>query len=130
MLREVGARIVVSDPDWDTLVLDASDKVLTRKFVHQRSDVILNGWCGRQLHRLYVDAGLTDIEVVPITAVLTDFTLADSLLRLKEGVRSLVDTGDVASDDANSWLVQLERDSQHGKFFCAMMVLAVSGRKP
>ena len=125
-----GGRVVVSDPDWDTVVLDASDKLLTRKVVHRICDAILNGWCGRQLHRLYVDAGLTDIEVVPITAVFTDFTLANPLFRFEAGVRSLVDTGDVASDDADYWLAQLERDSESGKFLSAITVFAVSGRKP
>jgi ubiquinone/menaquinone biosynthesis C-methylase UbiE len=125
-----GGRVVVSDPDFDTLVLDASDKVLTRKVVHHISDAVPNGWGGRQLRRLYVDSDLTDIEVVPITAVLTDFTVANSLFGFEEVVRSLVETGDVASDDANSWLAQLERDSECGKFFCAVMGFAVVGQKP
>ena len=97
-----GGRVVVIDPDWDTLVLDASDKVLTRMVVHHRCDAVRNGWCGRQLYRLYVEEGLTDIEVVPISEACTDFTLANSLFRFEDRVRSLVETGEVASGDADS----------------------------
>jgi ubiquinone/menaquinone biosynthesis C-methylase UbiE len=42
-----GGRVVVSDPDADTLVLDASDKVLTRKVVYHFCDAVPNGWSGR-----------------------------------------------------------------------------------
>jgi hypothetical protein len=77
-----------------------------------------------------VDADLTDIKVVPLGIVFTDFTVANSLIGFKEVVSSLIETGDVASDDANSWLAQLERDSECSRFFCAATVFAVSGRKP
>jgi ubiquinone/menaquinone biosynthesis C-methylase UbiE len=59
-----GGRISIFDFDWDTFVIDSSDKPTTRAVVHAFSDGIRNGWIGRQLPRLLRERGMSDINVV------------------------------------------------------------------
>ena len=69
MIRVVrpGGRIVVSDPDYDTSIIDLPDNKLTRRILAFSSDLIRNGWSGRQLYRLFKELGLIDIIVFPVT---------------------------------------------------------------
>ena len=60
-----GGRVVVFDPDYDTLVVDAADKKLTRRIVAFISDSHREGWMGRRLRALAAQSGLVDVTVVP-----------------------------------------------------------------
>ena len=74
-----GGRIVVGEPDWETLVLDAPDRALTRKILHFFCDsVIQQGWIGRQLPGLFKRVGLVEVAVEPQTLVLTDYEQAQA----------------------------------------------------
>jgi SAM-dependent methyltransferase len=73
-------RIVVSEPDWGTLVIDSVDREVTRRFCHYLCDtVVRNGWIGRQLRGLFLEAGLEDIVVFTGTLSLTSYQMADRL---------------------------------------------------
>jgi hypothetical protein len=48
-----GARIVISEPDWETFVVDMPNKPLTRKILNHFCDETQNGWCGRELIRFF-----------------------------------------------------------------------------
>ena len=58
-----GGRIAIFDFDWDTFVIDSSQRELTRQVVLSFSDSMRSGWIGRQMRRLFLDAGLMDVEV-------------------------------------------------------------------
>src|SRR5262249_58091895 len=68
-----GGRLVAIDPDQETLVADLPDVELLRKVKEYRRDRNLcNGSIGRQLPRLFREAGLTDVDCEAATLVLTD----------------------------------------------------------
>jgi ubiquinone/menaquinone biosynthesis C-methylase UbiE len=125
-----GARIVVGEPDWETLIVDAPDKALTRKVLNHNCDSVRNGWCGRQLLRFFKEAGLTDIFVVPRTMVLTDFGLADRFFEFRSAAKELEKAGGLTTGQVSEWLNWLEEANQAGHFFCAVVGFFVSGRKP
>jgi ubiquinone/menaquinone biosynthesis C-methylase UbiE len=125
-----GARIVVLDPDLETQVLAAEDRIVTRKILNFFCDRFRNGWMGRDLFGLFQEAQLTDIAVFTDTAVLTDYAEAEQMLRLRDLVERAQEAGVVSVAEAATWLCQLETASQAGRFFLAFTVFCVSGRKP
>jgi ubiquinone/menaquinone biosynthesis C-methylase UbiE len=58
-----GARIVVAEADFDLIIIDIPDRTLARKMIHLACDRVRQGWMGRQLPKLFSEAGLIDIVV-------------------------------------------------------------------
>lgn len=126
-----GGRIVVLDPDFDTLVIDAKDRALTRRILNFRCDhIVRNGWIGRQLPALFREAQLTEITISADTWLPTDYAIAAQLLRLREHTERAREAGAVSATEAASWLGELEEAGKTGRFFAAMTFFFVSGRKP
>jgi ubiquinone/menaquinone biosynthesis C-methylase UbiE len=125
-----GARVVVFDVDWETLVVDAPDCALTRKLLNFLCDGSGSRWIGRQLRRLFLEAGLTDIGVFAETLMFTDYVQANRVFQLQETAVQAEAAGIVSSREANQWLNDLEQAQQRGSFFAAATGFCVCGRKP
>jgi ubiquinone/menaquinone biosynthesis C-methylase UbiE len=124
-----GAWIVVAEPDWETLLIDAPDQSLMRAFVAHYGEQIQHNWCGRQLPRLFKDAGLEQVTCVPHTTIIEDYPVANTLFRLHEFMEVLVTTGQASRDAVAAWVDHVEQASQHDRFFCSLTVFIVAGRK-
>jgi ubiquinone/menaquinone biosynthesis C-methylase UbiE len=125
-----GARIVVYDVDWETLIVDAPDRTITRKLLNFLCDSGGSRWIGRQLRRLFFEAGLREIGVIAETLVFTDYTQADRVFQLQETAAQAQAAEAVSSAEANKWLNGLEQAHELGSFFAAATGFCVSGRKP
>lgn len=125
-----GARIVANDTDWGTLLIDAPDKNLTRKIQNHICDKHLNYWSGRQLYRLFRQAGLYDVMGSPQTLILTDYAMTDQIYGLQTALEELQEVGEMTANRAAKWIDQLEESSLAGLFFCAITGFLVSGQKP
>lgn len=125
-----GARITVSEPDWDTLVIDAEDRDLTRRILNAKSDEIRNGWIGRQLARLLGQSGLNAVEIFPVTFVTRDLEMAERLYGLRAAADGVVDTGVLSRLEADAWLAQLRASAEAGRFFCSICLFTAVGEKP
>src|SRR5215813_13385733 len=126
-----GGRIVVSDPDFGTLIVDTADRELTRKLENFPADhMARNGWIGRRLWALFHDANLTDIAITANAGVVTDYVVAVQVLRLREAAERAQEVGIVSAAEAAQWLGQLEEAGQTGRFFASLTHFCVSGRKP
>jgi SAM-dependent methyltransferase len=125
-----GGRVVVFEPDWDTLAVDASDKAVTRAIRHSICESNRNGgWLGRQLAAIAGQSGLRDVEVNAVTVVLTDWSQAREVLPL-DRAETVVADGLVAPEAAAAWFNDLEARDAAGYFFTAMTGFIVCGRKP
>ena len=58
-----GACIVVAEADFDLTIVDIPDRTLARKMIHLACDRVRHGWMGRQLPKLFSEAGLNEIVV-------------------------------------------------------------------
>src|SRR5262249_9225561 len=103
-----GARIVICDPDWETLAIDSPNKVVTRKVINHRADVFRSGWIGRQLAGLFKSLGLAEVSVTPDVFVIDDFSLANRLWRLRDTAAQTVKAGEISEQEASDWIGQLE----------------------
>jgi ubiquinone/menaquinone biosynthesis C-methylase UbiE len=126
----IGGWICVADPDWDTLVIDSPHRAMTRKVVAFLSDRIHNGWSGRQLPRLFKQAGLSRPTIIPGSLSLTDLNLADELYGLRAAAQHLLKSGDVMARDVGQWIASLDEANATGCFFCCLTGFSVCARKP
>ena len=124
-----GGRMVVGEPDWETLFIDSADQRVTRAVVKVTCDNHKNGWIGRQLRRLFLDAGLTDVSVVCAVLTLTDFAEAEEALIARDCVQQAQVAGAISASDGEHWLQQLADADRAGRFFCGLTGFWVHGRK-
>ncbi|HWF85263.1 MAG TPA: methyltransferase domain-containing protein [Vicinamibacterales bacterium] len=124
-----GAKIVVIDRDIETRTIDASDRILTRRILHFWCDSFLGGWIGRQLPRLFREAGLSDVTVEPVTVVERDFAAFDAQYNLTRVVDRAVRAGAITRDEGTGWLAALHDRADAGSFFSSMTSFVVDGRK-
>jgi SAM-dependent methyltransferase len=124
-----GARIVICDPDWETLVIDSANKTVTRKIVNYRCDVFRSGWIGRQLAGLFKSLGLVDVSVNADVFLINDLSLANRLWRLRDTAQRASEAGAISVEDASAWISQLEEAERNGLFLGAVTGFAAVGQK-
>jgi SAM-dependent methyltransferase len=118
-----GGRVAVSDADYETLVVAAPGRALTRRILNHFADGLPHGWIGRGLPGLFRDVGLQAPAVHPYVAVVTEYD--DDVLRLRDKAEAAVPPAEAAA-----WLASLAALDRAGRFFCALTLLTVVGRKP
>jgi hypothetical protein len=131
MVRVVrrGGKVAVVERDIETRTLDVPNRAVTRKIVNFWCDRFLGGWIGRQLPRLFKDAGLDDVTVEPVTVVDTDFAAFDAQYDLTRITERAASAGAITADEGVRWLDELHRLAAAGSFFTSMTNFVVSGRK-
>lgn len=122
--------ICVADPDWDTLVIDSPYRETTRKIIAHLSNSIGNGWSGRQLPRLFKQAALTELVIVPGSLCLTDLHMADELYGFRATARQMSMIGALTAREAEEWAASLTQMQTAGMFFCSLTGFSVCARKP
>lgn len=125
-----GGRIVVADPDWGTLVVDAADRATTQAALTEVSAAIRNPWMGRQLYGLFRRAGLADVAVAAGGAPITDYAQADQNFHLGEGLARARTNGLVTAEAAENWTRDLEEATAAERFFCSLTAFIATGRRP
>ena len=125
-----GGRVVCLEPDWETLVVDAPDRDTTRAILNFRCDSIKNGWIGRQLPRLFKQAGLTDVRVELPSMAEIDFQFADAAFQLRAYAEQAAEAGVVTTAAAMAWSRSLEQAAANGCFFMTVTPFLVSASKP
>jgi ubiquinone/menaquinone biosynthesis C-methylase UbiE len=129
-VTQPGGRVLLFDPDFETAIVDAPDRALTRRLLNFFCDGYRDGWMGRRLPGLFREAGLTEITVEPVTVLLTDLSQANAVLALEDTVARAGAEGVVAEAAGAAWLDGLRTASEQGRFFAAVSGFMVAGRKP
>ena len=117
------------DPNWDSMLIDASVKEVTRLIRANICENHRNGWMGRQLSGMFGEAGLVDVSVIPLTVVISDLAQAGALLINAAPERAMTD-GSVMQTQVSAWRADLEYRAGQGRFFSCLTGFIVGGRKP
>ncbi len=123
-----GGRVVVSDTDYDTLVVESPDPWLTGRIVAHHADRMECGRVGRRLPGLLRDAALEAVTVTPYAAVATEYD--EEVLKLRDKAERAAEAGAIGHGEAARWVQSLVEADHAGRFVCALVVLTVAGRKP
>lgn len=126
-----GRRLVAIEPDWDTLLLSATDVDLTRRIIAHKTDHdYRNGTIGRRLPGMLADAGLKPIAVEATALCLRDADVAIHLGGLRESAASAARARVITNGEASGWLADLERQGARGAMLLAVTVVTAVGEKP
>jgi SAM-dependent methyltransferase len=117
-----GGRVVITEPDWDTLIIDSDDLALARRVARAQASGIRHPDIGRRLARLASGAGLNVLEARCNGIPVRDLAMADAVFRLQSAVDRLADR------DVERWWEGLR--AEHGSFFAAMMGVTVVALAP
>jgi ubiquinone/menaquinone biosynthesis C-methylase UbiE len=123
-------RVLLFDPDFETALVDAPNRALTRRLLNFFCDGYQDGWMGRRLPGLFREAGLTEITIEPVTVLLTDLSQANAVLALEDTVARAGAAGVVSGADGVAWLEGLRARTEAGRFFAAVSAFIVVGHKP
>lgn len=122
-----GGRIVAFEPDLETFVVDSPHRDVTDRILKFWCDGFQCAWIGRHLSALFAASGLTDIRVEPVPA-LFDFDFTNQLL-IAGTLERAVDEGVVSEEESQTWLADLEKARDEGRFLAANLGFLVAGRK-
>jgi ubiquinone/menaquinone biosynthesis C-methylase UbiE len=118
-----GGLVSLSEPDWASLVIDASDLAASAAFAsYTCAEVVRNASVARQLARLAGEAGFAVRSAEALTPPWRDFGQADRLLGLTRNSPRAVAHGYLEPDQAEKWLAELRR----GPFLAAVMQFTVT----
>jgi ubiquinone/menaquinone biosynthesis C-methylase UbiE len=121
-------RVVVTEPDWETAIVDALDAEVTRRILTARCDRFRSGRIGRQLPRLLRRAGLL-VTVVPHTAALRQLAEADAVCLLRASASYAATEGLVSPTEAAAWIASLEAADRDGHFFATVTLFTTVAHK-
>ena len=126
-----GGKIAVVEQDWETLMIDAGNREVTRKLVNLFCDRLPNGWIGRQLMGLLKEAGLQDVTVTAATNILPpDYDMVSKLMGLDPLLEQAQEQALITPQEAAEWQQDLQERTRAGRFFSAFVLFTVTGRKP
>lgn len=124
-----GGLVAVWEPDWETLVVDAADRAVTRRIANFFCDSIPHGWIGRTLSRLFGDVGLTDVQVQPETLVLPGPVFLDGAHGFGRMPEFAERAGAISAVEREVWQADVERRSRQGGLFVAFTAFRAVGRR-
>jgi SAM-dependent methyltransferase len=123
-----GGRVVVSDLEYESLVVGGADHLVTRRVVDWWCDHhVPQGRIGRELRGRFTDAGLDAVEVHPTALLVTAYD--EDVLHLAERAAGAAAAGAIPGEEVARWVAALRESDRSGRFVCALTVLTVRGRR-
>ncbi len=125
-----GGRVVVLDTDHGTWSVDTPERDIERRLTRFKADYFgYNGYAGRQLYRLFLQAGLQGVTCEIIGGYFTDYRLARLMFILDEVEPAAVKAGVITEEELQRWRSSLESASASGTFFCSESMILAAGFK-
>ena len=124
-----GGKMVAMDWDFETVVVDHTNRELTRRVLNWRCDHYGgNNWSGRQLWKHMAAGGLSSLKLVPVVSVARNAqdSLTLSLFRAAQVAR---DGGGITSGEHDAWVEEIKSALRTGCFFASIVYFIVSGIK-
>lgn len=126
-VTRTGGRIVLTDFDQGTFLVDHPDRATTTLVQQAVADGIAQQRVGRSLRRLLADAGALDITV-QARFVESDITFLQRLLA--PTLRELTVSGAVPGPVLDQWQAALAAASEHRQFTAGAVLFVAAGRLP
>jgi len=130
VVKRGSGRIVIVDPDWETLTVDSDYKEITREILIYRCDFTTNPWSGRKLYAMFKRAALADVSIIPFVPWFTDYKTANSIFELETSAKVAASKGLISESDSERWISDLMDRSEKGLFFASVCGFLAAGTKP
>ena len=109
--------------------VSAPAAMTTRIVLAALSDRSPNGWIGRRLRAMFIDAGLRDtgLQLIPIAS--TSFAEWNHRLGVEQFLPILIADKGIQRDKALAWLDQLRMRDAQGRFTATAMLYMAAGTR-
>jgi ubiquinone/menaquinone biosynthesis C-methylase UbiE len=129
-ITKPGGRIVVTEGDIGSHVVDALDVATTRTVLAALAERSPNGWIGRRLRAMFVDAGLHDIDLQLVPILTTSFAEWNHRLGVERFLSQAISAGRIQRDAALAWLDELRTRDAQGRFTGTALLFMAGGTRP
>lgn len=122
-----GGKVGAFEIDLGSVVVDHPNLRLRRLILDAFCEPLAQPWVGRQLQRLFRDAGLINLTVDPVA-----YLASHASLRAMSGpvVARLRDNGQLSSAQSDEWWSWLDSQDQAGGYTFGATVFVVTGTRP
>jgi ubiquinone/menaquinone biosynthesis C-methylase UbiE len=125
-----GSKIIIADPDHDSLIIDTPYADINHRFARFRSSAMAQGSIAHQLYSLFKEFGLVDVGIEPLTRAYPNYEekkvsspyLEEIWLAHKQGV--------VTQEEAEKWAAYLREAIANDRFLCLQTYVITTGLKP
>jgi ubiquinone/menaquinone biosynthesis C-methylase UbiE len=124
-----GGRIALTDPDWETLVVEGSDPALSAAIVGAHIKRHPQPTMGRRLSGLLQKNGIVDIELSAQVVMYRDLESARRAFGIARDLSAVVAAGVINEGQGRRWLSDLQEADADGRFFCAVTGFRAAGTK-
>ena len=114
--------------DWDTLIIDAKDHRTAKTIAGLHCDSLRNGTIGRQVPRLFREAGLADVTVTAIPMVFDNLHLLEDCILSPVGRRA-VEMNLISESLLGNFVGDLKAQAEKGSVLWSFMLFRVTGTK-
>jgi ubiquinone/menaquinone biosynthesis C-methylase UbiE len=129
-VKKRGGRIAITEGDIGSHALDAADVETTRAVLAAMADRLPNGWIGRKLRAMFIEAGLSDVEVRLTSVLSTSFAEWHDRMGAGRAVSLAIEDGEVPKDRGAAWLEDLRQRDMQDRFTATGMFFTVAGSRP
>lgn len=129
-VTKAGGRIVVSEPDLGLIAIDGDQRTATQAICDTFADYVRNGSIGRRLFRLFVETGLTNINVYPQPVMIKGWAAMNTLFPFEQFAQVAIGQGKISEETAAATVADLRARDAAGSFFGCYVAFVVAGDRP
>jgi ubiquinone/menaquinone biosynthesis C-methylase UbiE len=124
-----GGKIIIADPDHDSLIIDTPFAGINQRFTRFRSDRMPQGSIAHQLYGLFKELGFSDVYVEPLARAYTDYEEKKITSPYLEEIWFAQEQGAVTREEAEMWAAYLQEAIQSDRFLCLQTYVITVGTK-
>lgn len=127
-----GGWIAATEADWDGISMDIGglDRSIWRRTILAISDGAGNGWQGRELRRLFIDAGLEAVTCEATIVVVTDANTMLEDLAGRISTERARDAGAISAHESDQLIAAAQEMGRTGRFTGGIPLYTAVGRVP
>jgi 2-polyprenyl-3-methyl-5-hydroxy-6-metoxy-1,4-benzoquinol methylase len=125
-----GGILLVTEQDWDSLLINHSDQDVTRRIIHNFCDVVTNGWMGRRVPALLARAGLRDVSFTGSYYTVAAADWLDPAMGFSQIASQACASGNISGDERTRWESEIADRLRDGTFHCGFVMFRASGIRP
>ena len=125
-----GGKIIIADPDHDSLMIDTPYADINHRFTRFRSEAMAQGSVAQQLYNLFKEFGLVDVNIEPLTRAYTNYEEKKVSSPYLEEIWLAHKRGVVTQEEAAKWAAYLQAAIDHNRFLCLQTYVITTGFKP
>jgi ubiquinone/menaquinone biosynthesis C-methylase UbiE len=125
-----GGKILVADPDHDSVIIDTPYADINHRFLRFRSDHMPQGGIAHQLYGFCKELGLVDVQVEPLTHVYTEYEQKKITSPYLDEIWVAQEHGAVTREEAEAWTAYLKQAIESNRFMCMQTYIITCAFKP